>query len=75
MKKVMFVAAIAVAFAMTGCAKKTDCTCTTTQTIPNTDPVVTESVVNDVEDGCESLNKTTTMQAPEGEVVTTIECK
>ena len=76
MKKVMFVAAIAVAFAMTGCAKKTDCTCTTTTTSPNGAAVVSpETVVNDVEDGCESLNKADTLTAPEGQMVTTVECK
>lgn len=75
MKKVMFVAAIAVAFAMTGCAKKTDCTCTTTQTLPNGQSTSTENVYNDVEDGCESLESTKTLQMPEGEMVTTVECK
>lgn len=75
MKKVMFVAAIAVAFAMTGCAKKTDCTCTTTQTIPNGNPIVTETVVNDVEEGCESLNSENSITTPEGKSVTTVECK
>lgn len=71
----MIVAVAAMALCAVSCNKTKDCTCTTTQSMPGMDPIVTTTTMP-VEGGkCDDLNATSTTNTPDGKIVQTIECK
>ncbi|MBR4136709.1 MAG: hypothetical protein IKU03_09960 [Bacteroidales bacterium] len=72
MKKIILLAAIATMFCFAGC-KKT-CHCTTTQTFPGEEPMVTSTTLTIEKGKCSDMNASQTSSF-DGDVVTqTIEC-
>jgi len=75
MKKIMIAAVAVMALCAVSCNKSKDCTCTTTQTMPDMDPMVTTTVVTSDNGKCDKLNATSTTTTPNGNITQTVECK
>ena len=61
---------------LAGCNKPKECKCITTQTMPDMDPMVTESVMTAQDGKCDEQSVTQTITAPDGEKMSqTIKCE
>ena len=74
MKKVLLLMAVATMIGFCSCNKSKDCKCTTTQTIPGMDPVVTETTLTIEKGNCSDSNATQTSSIGGQSITQVIEC-
>jgi len=74
MKKVLLLMAVAAMIGLCSCNKSKDCKCTTTQTLPGLDPVVTETTMTIEKGKCSDGNATQTTNVGGQTMTQVIEC-